>query len=36
MPGGVFEVDGHAEDYDHGPFGYSPNRKPINLKRVEG
>jgi hypothetical protein len=36
MPGGVFEVDGHAEDYDHGPFSYSPNRKPINLKRVEG
>ena len=32
----TFEVDGQAQDFDHGPFGWAPNRRPISLKRVEG
>lgn len=31
-----FEVIGEPEDYDHGPFGYSPRRRPIALRRVDG
>ena len=29
-----FNVDALPADYNHGPFGYSPNRLVINLKRV--
>lgn len=35
VAGDEFEVAGHPEDYDHGPW-WSPGRKPVNLRRVEG
>ncbi len=34
IDGRRFEVIGLPKDYDHGPFGYQPNRKPIELKWV--
>jgi hypothetical protein len=32
VAGHDFEVVGLPKDYDHGPFGFSPNRRPIELK----
>lgn len=34
VDGKRFEVVGLPKDYDHGPFGYSPNRRIIELKWV--
>jgi hypothetical protein len=35
VEGREYEVVGYPEDYDHGPW-WSPNRKPVNVRRVEG
>lgn len=35
VEGREYEVIGYPEDYDHGPW-WSPNRKPVNVRRVEG
>ncbi|EME14805.1 hypothetical protein [Rhodococcus triatomae] len=35
LGGRLFEVIGHAEDYNHGPFGFQPGLV-VNLRRVEG
>ena len=32
IDGHDFEVVGLPKDYDHGPFGFSPNRRVIELK----
>lgn len=34
VDGHVFEVVGLPKDFDHGPFGFSPNRRVIELKWV--
>jgi hypothetical protein len=34
IDGRVFEVVGLPKDFDHGPFGFAPNRRPIELKWV--
>lgn len=37
LPGrGEFEVEGEPEDYDHGPFGFTPGVVVVNLRRVTG
>lgn len=33
--GELYEVDGGAQNYDFGPFGFAPGVR-VNLKRVEG
>lgn len=35
IEGREYVVVGYPEDYDHGPW-WSPNRKPVNVRRVEG
>jgi hypothetical protein len=30
----VFEVNGLAKNYDYGPFGFTPNRKVVELRMV--
>lgn len=35
LPDGVYEVVGQPEDYNHGPFGFTPGLV-VNLRRVEG
>jgi hypothetical protein len=34
VDGKTFEVIGLAADYDHGPYGFAPNRRVVNLKWV--
>lgn len=34
LPIGRFEVEGHPQDYNHGPFGHTPGCI-VKLKRVE-
>lgn len=36
LDGRRYEVVGEPKDYDHGPFGFRPGRRPIDLRRVEG
>lgn len=36
IEGRDFSVVGVPEDFDHGPFGFAPGRRPINLKAVSG
>lgn len=36
VEGRTYSVQGLPEDYDHGPFGWSPKRRALALKRVEG
>lgn len=36
VDGREYEVDGEAADYNHGPFGFSPNRLVVECKRIEG
>lgn len=35
LPDGVYEVVGQPEDYNHGPFGFTPGLV-VNLRKVEG
>ncbi|MET7752312.1 MULTISPECIES: hypothetical protein [Actinomycetes] len=35
LPIGLFKVIGYAEDYNHGPFQWTPG-SVVNLSRVEG
>ena len=35
LPTGTYEVSGEVEDYNHGPFGWTPG-VVVNLRRVEG
>jgi hypothetical protein len=34
VQGQVFEVNGLARNYDYGPFGFTPNRKVVELRMV--
>ena len=34
LQGQVFEVNGLAKNYDFGPFGFTPNRKVVELRMV--
>lgn len=34
VDGRVFEVEGLPKDYDHGPFGFAPGRRVVELKWV--
>ena len=34
VDGKTFEVVGLPKDYDHGPFGFAPNRRVVELKWV--
>lgn len=35
VDGDLYEVVGHPEDFNHGPFGFAPGFR-VSLKRVEG
>ena len=34
VKGQMFEVTGLAKSYDHGPFGFAPGRKVVDLRMV--
>lgn len=34
VQGQVFEVTGLPKEYDHGPFGFTPNRQVVELRMV--
>lgn len=38
LPGvdGDFEVEGEPENYEHGPFGFTPGVVVVNLRKVTG